>query len=165
MAYFLYRHAKNLNSDVHKRSQVLRHTANLNHAYARFSTGTLATLLTDPRARGEDPSAVVREFYDRHYSAGLMRLAVYGRETLEELAEIVAAKFGNVRDIGATAPEYPGEFFARPYINIPTKLRVMTSSPFHAFDPPPPCPVSTCLRRRRFEPWNTRFRVLRVHSL
>eukprot|EP00884_Botryococcus_braunii_P023678 jgi/Botrbrau1/9995/Bobra.0012s0084.1 len=102
-------HAKNLNNDSRKEHQVLQHTGNPAHPYSRFSTGTLETLLKTPRERGQEPHQLVRSFYDQHYSAGVMKLAVYGREPVEDLARLVAAKFGNVRNTGISPPQYTGD--------------------------------------------------------
>ena len=40
--------------------------------------------MTEPTAAGVDVRAAVVAFYKEHYSANLMRLAVVGREVLED---------------------------------------------------------------------------------
>ena len=71
-------HAKNINADAWRQHQLLKHTANRGHPFARFATGNYDTLLAAPRARGADCRGAFEAFYKRHYSANLMRLAVVG---------------------------------------------------------------------------------------
>lgn len=40
----------------------------------------------------------VRDFYAQHYSANIMKLVLYGRQSLDELESLVRAKFGAVKD-------------------------------------------------------------------
>jgi hypothetical protein len=46
-----HRHGKNVNSDVWRKMQLWRSTANRKHPYCRFSTGNYETLMTKPKAR------------------------------------------------------------------------------------------------------------------
>lgn len=40
----------------------------------------------------------VRDFYAQHYSANIMKLVLYGRQSLAELEALVRAKFSEVKD-------------------------------------------------------------------
>ncbi len=66
--------------------------------WSRFAVGNLETLADRPgRPVREDLLA----FYRRHYSAGIMGLAVVGREPLDRLEQWVREKFSAVPDRGA----------------------------------------------------------------
>ena len=51
----------------------------------------------------------VRDFYAQHYSANIMKLVLYGRQSLEELESCVRAKFGEVKDKQLQPLTPPGE--------------------------------------------------------
>lgn len=89
-------HGKNLNADAWKRLQLWKSTSNPTHPFSRFSTGNLDTLLTRPKSKGVSVHARVREFYDTQYSSSLMKLAVLGRHSLDELESLVRENFGPV---------------------------------------------------------------------
>jgi secreted Zn-dependent insulinase-like peptidase len=52
--------------------------------------------------------AAVRDFVSRHYSAEVMKLAVVGRQPLDELEAMVRDKFGEVAGRGLKPPVFPG---------------------------------------------------------
>jgi insulysin len=87
-----------IREDSRRLNDVFRETVNPEHPYAKFSVGSLATL----EDREDDPvrDAVI-EFYERHYSAGIMTLAVVGADPVERLAEMVGGRLGAVRNTGA----------------------------------------------------------------
>ena len=47
-------------------------------------------------------------FHERYYSAGVMRLCVLGRESLDELQDLVVRQFSDVKDKGVSPPSFPG---------------------------------------------------------
>jgi insulysin len=93
-------HGKNLNSDAWKKLQLWRSTTSPSHPMSRFSTGNLDTLVKIPESKGLSPHEAVKAFYDQHYSASLMRLAVLGRHSLDELETLVRTNFEAVVDKG-----------------------------------------------------------------
>ena len=64
------------------------------HPLARFHAGTETTLADRP---GADIRAELIAFYERTYSAHLMKLAVVGREPLDTLERLVRARFAAVK--------------------------------------------------------------------
>jgi insulysin len=72
-------HEKNINNDLWRLSQLDKSTASPTHPYSKFGTGTLATLVTDPKARAIDVRAALIGFHAMWYSANIMALAVLGR--------------------------------------------------------------------------------------
>jgi len=47
--------------------------------------------------------------HDRRYSANLMRLVVYGRESIADLEALAVAKFSAVVDKGLEPPHFSGK--------------------------------------------------------
>lgn len=89
-------HRKNLNSDNWKAMRLIRLIADEEHTYHDFATGTRDTLWNIPLEKGVNMSQTLREFYDSHYSANLMKLVIIGNNTLEELEEIANDKFVSI---------------------------------------------------------------------
>ncbi|RMD43758.1 hypothetical protein DV735_g1339, partial [Chaetothyriales sp. CBS 134920] len=89
---------KNLQSDVWRLSQLAKSLSNPKHPYHHFSTGNLKTLKEEPEKRGVKIRDEFIKFYEKHYSANLMKLVVLGREPLEELEDWVVELFSDVEN-------------------------------------------------------------------
>lgn len=101
-------HKKNVKNDHWRLAQLERTLSRESHPYSNFGTGNLVTLRDEPQARGENIRDILLEFYDRHYSANLMRLVVYGRESLEQLERMVVAKFTPVPNRNRQSAQWDG---------------------------------------------------------
>ncbi|QFU77913.1 peptidase M16 [Halioglobus maricola] len=82
-----------LKSDSRRGLDVLQEVMNPEHPFSRFSVGSLDTLADTPQASVRDDLLV---FYDKYYSANLMRLVVLGAGSLDELESMVAPMFSPV---------------------------------------------------------------------
>jgi secreted Zn-dependent insulinase-like peptidase len=82
-----------LKSDSRRGLDVLQEMMNQKHPFSRFTVGSLDTL-------ADRPGSTVREdllrFYDKYYSANLMRLVVLGAQPLDELESLVVPMFAAV---------------------------------------------------------------------
>lgn len=83
---------------------------NPDHPASRFSVGSEETLRD--RESGSVRERLI-DFYERWYSADIMALTVVGRESLDELEEIVMARFTEVPGRGAIAPLYDQSYLDR----------------------------------------------------
>ncbi len=94
-------------------------TSNFNpeHPSSGFFTGTAETLQGDL-----GPELI--EFYNHRYSANLMNLVVLGRESLDELEDLVVSVFSDVKDINAEALHASQPLF-EPDV-LPALLRIKT---------------------------------------
>lgn len=81
--------------------QVEAETINPDHPGARFAGGNLETLSDKPGSKLHDE--LVR-FYQRYYSANLMKGVIYGKASLPELATIAASTFGRIANHEASVP-------------------------------------------------------------
>lgn len=105
---------KNLKSDLSRFSQLLCSLAEESHPYHHFGTGNLSTLkLTDIRER-----LIAR--FQQHYLASSMRLAVYGKESLDELQVLAQEYFSPIRNI----PQDPISISSQPWNCLGSVLKV-----------------------------------------
>lgn len=91
--------AKNFNQDGIRESYVRKALANIQHPFHRFNAGNSTTL-------AKVSQKTLREWYQEHYSAHLMRLIVYGPYSLETLKEWVITDFKDIPSTGKQ-PSYP----------------------------------------------------------
>ncbi|KAK5134751.1 hypothetical protein LTR08_006126 [Meristemomyces frigidus] len=89
---------KNLQTDVWRINQLNKSLSSKKHPFHKFSTGNFKVLHDDPIQRGVQIRDAFMEFYQQHYSANRMKLAVLGKESLDELQEWVEELFSDVKD-------------------------------------------------------------------
>lgn len=81
---------------------------NPDHAYSRFAVGSLDTLANRP----DDP---IRDdlvaFWKSHYSANLMSLVVYGKQSLDQLEKMVRPRFSKIEDRELSAKTHTAPLF------------------------------------------------------
>jgi insulysin len=94
---------KNLNNDHWRLNQLEKHLSNPEHAYSKFGTGNLETLNV------EGIREILIKFHEQFYSANLMKLVIYGRESLDELQSWTEELFSSVKNSQVTRPEWPGQ--------------------------------------------------------
>ena len=63
------------------------------------------------QAEGRQPHEEVRKFYAGHYSSNIMKGAVMGRHSLDELEAMVRAKFQGIGNADLRIPEFTGDWF------------------------------------------------------
>ncbi|PRD14246.1 pitrilysin [Pantoea coffeiphila] len=83
-------------------AQVGAETLNPEHPSSRFSGGNLETLRDKPGSKLHD---ALKAFYQRYYSANLMKAVIYSNKPLPELEKIAAETFGRVENRQATVPD------------------------------------------------------------
>lgn len=108
-------HEKNLASDAWRIRMVNKALANPNHAYSKFSTGDKKTLFDVPRRFGIDIRSELVQFHDKWYRSGnLLNLAVLGKNTLDELEEMVKEFFLNgIENRNIEEPSWSDEVYTR----------------------------------------------------
>lgn len=99
-------HEKNLATDVWRIRQVNKSLADSSHPYSKFGTGNKKTLSDDPKCNGIDVRDSLLHFHDKWYSANIMCLSVYGRETLDELESMVIPRFSEIVNKNAETPKW-----------------------------------------------------------
>jgi insulysin len=89
---------KNLQEDTRREFQLLRSTAQANHALQRFGTGNYQTLHDMPLQAGTNIRDFLLKFYHENYSSNIMKLAILGRESLDTLEQWSRDFFSDVTD-------------------------------------------------------------------
>jgi len=97
-------HSKNLQNDAWRQSQLLRSSVNPEHPLNHFMTGNSETLRDQPAREGVDVRAGLLKFHNEYYSANLMKLALVGRESPDELLEMARHFFADVPNRNAPDP-------------------------------------------------------------
>ncbi|MEE3660795.1 pitrilysin [Brenneria sp. g21c3] len=80
-------------SDGHRMAQIGAETLNPAHPSSRFSGGNLETLSDKPGSKLHDELV---KFYQRYYSANLMKGVIYSNQPLPSLAKLAAQTFGRI---------------------------------------------------------------------
>lgn len=73
---------------------------------SKFGTGNKKTLFEEPLANGVNVRDELIKFQEKWYSANIMSLAVYGKETLDELETMVVSKFSGIVNKNVVAPRW-----------------------------------------------------------
>ena len=74
-----------VDNDMRKLYALQRYTLNPKHPMARFSTGDLTTLVDKPGSKLQDE---LTHFFDSHYSANIMKVALTGPGSIESLQKM-----------------------------------------------------------------------------
>ena len=76
---------KNLQSDMWRFFQLMKSMARPDHPFNKFSTGNKETLEMYPTDKGLNIHDILLSFYDKYYSANIMKFVLYGKESLDML--------------------------------------------------------------------------------
>lgn len=85
----------------------MKSRAREDHPFCSFSTGNADTLMKTPESLGLNPRDIVIDFYNKFYSSNIMKLAVYGKESLDVMQKLVEEKFSAIPDKSLTTPRFP----------------------------------------------------------
>lgn len=104
-------HEKNLATDVWRIRQVHKALSNQNHPFSKFGTGNKETLLDIPKKNGIDTRTELIKFHDKYYSSNLMTLAIFGKESLDELEELVIKYFSGIENKNVQLPVWSDKVY------------------------------------------------------
>ncbi|GMY19416.1 insulin-degrading enzyme-like 1, peroxisomal [Fagus crenata] len=100
---------RNFLSDCWRMNQLQKHLSREDHPYHKFSTGNSDTLEVRPKAKGLDTRLELIKFYEENYSANLMHLVIYAKETLNKIQSMVEEKFQDIRNTNRSCFYFPGQ--------------------------------------------------------
>ncbi|XP_025073712.1 insulin-degrading enzyme-like [Pogonomyrmex barbatus] len=133
-------HEKNLANDIWRFDQLDKSSACPDHPFSKFGTGNRETLDIIPKQKGINVRDRLLEFYEKYYSANIMSLCVLGKESLDELENMVVDLFCEVRNKEVETPVWPehpfkDEHFRTIWYIVPIKdnkkLEYVVSFPAH----------------------------------
>ena len=67
----------------------------------------METLDTIPKEKGIDVRKALLAFHDKYYSSNIMALTVLGKETLDQLQDLVLKLFKDVKNKSIEVPSWP----------------------------------------------------------
>ncbi|XP_022766679.1 insulin-degrading enzyme-like 1, peroxisomal isoform X2 [Durio zibethinus] len=85
-------------SDWWRVYQLQKHFSTESHPNHKFGTGNWHTLEVRPKAKGLDIRHELLKFYEENYSANLMHLVAYTKESLDKIQSSVENKFQDIRN-------------------------------------------------------------------
>jgi insulysin len=83
-------HQKNIGNDMWRNEEILKLSFDKTHPHSRFSTGNLETLKID------NIHKFVKDFYNEHYSANIMKCVILGSEDIVTLKKNVSQIFSKI---------------------------------------------------------------------
>ena len=107
--------SKNLQTDSFRMYQINKERQNTEHPHSKFFTGNKKTLLEDTKKKGIDLRESLIEFYQKHYSADQMTLAVAGPQSLDTLKKMAENAFSNIPNRNVGPPEDSWRGVVPPY--------------------------------------------------
>ena len=112
-------HQKNVQSDGWRRNQVFTDMAREGHPFGKFSTGTLETLAGATREQ-------IIDFYQRTYSANVMKLCVMGNHPLDTLEAWTKESFSAVPNQNRADLVYPADVWDEASLPRMVELKPVT---------------------------------------
>lgn len=100
-------HEKNLSQDMWRVKQVNKSLCKVSHAYNRFGSGNKQTLYENPRQNNINVRNELMKFHNQWYSPNIMSLAVFGKESLDDLERFVVQMFSQIENKNVKAPCWP----------------------------------------------------------
>lgn len=79
------------------------------HPAHTFSTGNLHTLHEIPESKGTNIRQLMIDFYEKYYSANLMKVSIYGKEPLDVLEKWAIEKFSAVPNKDVPVIHFPSD--------------------------------------------------------
>ncbi|KAJ0063061.1 hypothetical protein NL108_010675 [Boleophthalmus pectinirostris] len=93
-------------SDSHRKEMLFGSLAKVDHPMGKFCWGNAQTLKHEPKKQKINVYKRLREFWEQHYSAHYMTLAVQSKEKLDTLEEWVREIFCKVPNNGLSKPDF-----------------------------------------------------------
>lgn len=99
-------HEKNREDDSRREYRMQQILSKPSHPFSKFATGDKNTLKQADQKE-------VRDFYETHYSANLMRLVLMSDASSEQLKKWARDHFEDIKDRKLKAPEYDNQLFPK----------------------------------------------------
>lgn len=75
-----------------------------------------------PKARGLDTRDELIKFYEKNYSANLMHLVVYAKDSLDKIQSLVDQNFFEIRNTDQSCFSFPGQPCTSEHLQILVKV-------------------------------------------
>ncbi|XP_077297928.1 insulin-degrading enzyme-like [Arctopsyche grandis] len=108
-------HESYLWDDFWRFDQLHKSTIDPNHPFHKFGVGNRDTLETTPKEMDIDVRQELLKFHSKWYSANLMNSVIFGKESLDDLEEMVIEKFSEIEDNDTEIPSWPQHPYSEDY--------------------------------------------------
>ncbi|CAK9808752.1 Insulin-degrading enzyme [Anthophora quadrimaculata] len=98
---------KNLANDIWRIDQIEKSSADPNHPFSKFASGNKETLDVIPKQNNINVRERLLQFHKKFYSSNLMALCVLGKESLDDLQNMVVELFSQVENKKIEVPVWP----------------------------------------------------------
>ncbi|KAH9424396.1 hypothetical protein DERP_004580 [Dermatophagoides pteronyssinus] len=98
---------KNIKDDSWRLLQIKKLLGSSKHDFYKFNIGNYETLRDGPNSLNINIREELFKFYEKWYSANMMCLCVYGKESLQELTEMVTSLFSLISNKNIEPPNWP----------------------------------------------------------
>ena len=97
---------RTLQKDNYRLFQVWKHLSSRDNPYFQCGFGNWESLKENPSKEGIDVRAELIAFYQKYYSANIMKIVILGMDSLDQLSDWAVEKFSPIRNLGITPPSY-----------------------------------------------------------
>jgi insulysin len=111
-------HKKNIQQDYWRLYQLEKDLSDKNHVWNKFGTGNLNTLKLIPESMGLNVRTVLLEFYEKNYSANIMKCVLLGKESIEKLKGFAVELFSTIRNKNVLIPKWDGQPLQREQLQV-----------------------------------------------
>ncbi|XP_027042212.1 insulin-degrading enzyme-like [Pocillopora damicornis] len=99
-------HCKNVLSDSWRLNQLDKSSVSPSHPYSKFGSGNKVTLDVKPKENGLCVRDELLKFHSSYYSANIMALTILGKDSLDDLTNLVIKLFSDTEDKNVSIPEF-----------------------------------------------------------
>lgn len=103
-----HRFMQQVNSDVHRRMQLIKHLTDPSHVFSRFISGNSKSLVEGATAENVLLHEAVKVFFNDWYSANNMALSICGHESLDCLEKMVREMCSSIQSKQLPTNCFPG---------------------------------------------------------
>jgi len=108
---------KNVQSDEWRQEQLKKTLCREGHPLRKFGTGNLDTLKNIPMSKGINTREELLKFYNKYYSSNIMKLVIYGKESLDDLCNMAVKMFSDIKNIHVVPTVFPNETMTKNELN------------------------------------------------
>lgn len=94
-------------SDGVRLQELVCHTCSIpDHPFCKFTWGNTKSLKDIPQSKGINVLEEMKTFYREHYSANLMKLVVFGEDSLDEMEQWIRDSYSDIPNLKMAVPTF-----------------------------------------------------------
>ncbi|KAK9290443.1 hypothetical protein L1049_008613 [Liquidambar formosana] len=109
-------------SDFWRMDQLQKHLSVEGHPFQKSISGNWDTLEVQPKKKGLDIRHELIKFYEENYSANLMHLVIYAKDSLDKTQSLVEHNFQEIQNTNRSCSHFTGPLFTSEHLQILVKV-------------------------------------------